>query len=321
MTEEALEIKIASKRHVLLDSLLNSRTSYSVEAWKGFDKALTGKEGWKGFYHLTFMAIKMTRAVMNSDTKELERILDELEKLAQLVNKTTWDEVTDAWELMHNSYQKLEGECARNILEQVFLDQEVREKVGAALQLHDIAQPDEPPVGVLVMLKDAKALLKKNMNDFVKAANKELAKMQRIRDHQVRLVGWMSFVIVTIGTFLGNIISQGIPLVVTERTYRDYRPTAAMIREANSNSEGLLLSFCSFVLILILLLVKLRRAKTRDQFARTLRLGVKALLGIPIVVLVFWLALHSFGYELIAPRGEQPVLVLHETGHHGYVRL
>ena len=133
--------------------------------------------------------------------------MEQLEILGQVVLKTTWDEVADLWQLMYDNYQKLGCERALLIIEQLFADKELRKQVGAARQLHDIAEPDHPPDGVLVMLKCAKATLSRNMNDYVKAANKELSNIQKVREQQNKMIGWLSFVFITIGTAIGtNII-------------------------------------------------------------------------------------------------------------------
>jgi hypothetical protein len=145
---------------------------------------------------------------MSRDTKELERVMEQLEILGQVVLKTTWDEVADLWQLMYDNYQKLGCERALLIIEQLFADKELRKQVGAARQLHDIANPDQPPDGVLVMLKCAKATLSRNMNDYVKAANKELSNIQKVREQQNKMIGWLSFVFITIGTAIGtNIVA------------------------------------------------------------------------------------------------------------------
>ena len=121
-------------------------TNHALEA-----KSVYGMEG-RSFLALTFLAIKTRRADMAKDRKELERILVELENVAQLVDKTKWDEVTDAWGLMYSSYEKLDSLRARIIVEHVFANKVIRKNVGAAMQLHDIAQPDKPPDGVLKLL-------------------------------------------------------------------------------------------------------------------------------------------------------------------------
>ena len=46
------------------------------------------------------------------------------------------------------------------------------------------------------------------MTDDIKAANAEIARIQRIRDHQAKLVGWISLFFVTVGTSLGGIFSH-----------------------------------------------------------------------------------------------------------------
>jgi hypothetical protein len=145
---------------------------------------------------------------MTRDTKELERVLEELEKLGQLVSKTSWDEVADLWGLMYENYKKLGCERALLIIEQLFADSQLRKQVGAARQLRDISQQDQPPGGVLVLLKGAKAQLTKNMNDYVKAANKEMANIQKVREQQSKMVGWVSFSFITIGTAVGNNIFE-----------------------------------------------------------------------------------------------------------------
>ena len=42
----------------------------------------------------------------------------------------------------------------------------------------------------------------------IKAADSEIAQIQRIRDHQAKLVGWISLFFVTVGTSLGGIFSH-----------------------------------------------------------------------------------------------------------------
>jgi hypothetical protein len=182
---------------------LNKLTNELLQAQTGYDL-----EGWKGFINLTRKALTTKPANMATHTKELERVLKELEELAQPVNNNTWDEVVDAWMQMYDSYENLEGARARIMLEQVFADDLIRKNVGAAHQLHDIAHANQPPDGLLVLLKAAKAQLKKNMNNYVKAANKEMAKIQRIKDHQIKLVGWLSLFFLTVGTSVGSIFSH-----------------------------------------------------------------------------------------------------------------
>merc|ERR1719316_1388389 len=140
----------------LMNAQLKERTGYDVTGWLGAIKAV-----W-------------TTAPANiaNDTKELERILNELEKLMQPVNKTTWDEVTDGWMIMYSVYQKLECARARILLEQVFADPVIRKNVGAAKQLHDIAELDKPPDGIVLLLKQAKKQVKQHQDDYVKAANR-----------------------------------------------------------------------------------------------------------------------------------------------------
>ena len=95
----------------LSDEQLFSKGGYDLDTWKGVAN-LKNEDGWNSLLAKERMAIQTSRSKMTRDTKELERMLEELEKLGQLVSKTTWDEVTDLWDLMHQNYRKLGCERA-----------------------------------------------------------------------------------------------------------------------------------------------------------------------------------------------------------------
>ena len=101
----------------------------------------------------------------------------------------------------YDPYQKLECKRARIIMEQVFADPVIRKNVGAAKQLGDISQPNKPPDGVLVLLKQAKNHLQKHQDDYVKIANKEIARMQRIKENQNKLAGYFGILMLGIIDF------------------------------------------------------------------------------------------------------------------------
>jgi hypothetical protein len=224
--------------------LLMAKTCYDMTGWKGF-AALKTKEGWEGFLQVKIAAMKKKRSHLSRDEKELERILEELEKLSQSVTKSNWDEVTDLWELMYDRYRKVEGERVLLILEQLFADKEIRRDIGAAKQLHDIAQPHEPPEGVIKLLKQAKGRLKVYLTDYVKAANREIQNIQRIRNQQNRLVGAMSFGLFTAATAIGNTLAIGSLVAIGSAVavigllfiFRDLRNTIADNEESGKTRE------------------------------------------------------------------------------------
>jgi len=186
----------------LSGGLLMNKTTYDIPPPMSMDALKQGR--FDGFMSLTVMSLKASRSKMSRDTKELERVMEQLEILGQVVLKTTWDEVADLWQLMYDNYQKLGCERALLIIEQLFADKELRKQVGAARQLHDIANPDQPPDGVLVMLKEAKATLTKNMNDYVKAANREISSIEKVRAQQNKMIGSISMIFIAIATAIGN---------------------------------------------------------------------------------------------------------------------
>jgi hypothetical protein len=230
---------------------------------------------------------------MTRDTKELERVLEELEKLSQLVSKTTWDEVTVLWGLMYENYRKLGCERALKIIEQLFADRQIRKQVGAARQLHDISQPNEPPDGVLVLLKDAKAQLMKNMNDYVKAANREMASIQRLREQQNKMIGWVSFSLLTIGTAVANNI-------VAIGEYLSISP---------SDLSSVLLNIC---LVVLLLAVgcgagKLFWGPVKRRLRGTSRGVIRVLIAMPVLLLLAGLVLSmlvQYGYVSVSDAPE-----------------
>ena len=255
--------------------------------------------GSNGFFDLTRKALTTKTTSMAGHEKELERVLDELKELDKPVNKTTWDEVTDAWLLVYDNYEKLEGARARILIEQVFASKSIRKKVGAAKQLHNIALPDQPPDGVLVLLKEAKAELKKNMTDYIKAANAEIAKIQRIRDHQAKLVGWISLFFVTVGTSLGGIFSHWVndryllkegkssdPPLNGDRTQESFTQERRLGIMTVVEVSSFPCAVLSFLLVALVLKTVWRGRKTRVATAGFTRLGKPTLRLVAMFLLI-----------------------------------
>ena len=64
-----------------------------------------------------------------------------------------------------------------------------------------------PPLGVLVLLKRAKGRLKDKMNTLLRAADREVANMERIQAHQQKIVGLVGVSLITLGNVLANWIN------------------------------------------------------------------------------------------------------------------
>merc|ERR1719399_1579701 len=210
--------------------------------------------------------------------------------------------------IMYDCYQKLECARARILLEQVFADPLIRKNVGAAKQLHDIAEPDKPPDGIVLLLKQAKKQVKQHQDDYVKAANREIAKMQRIKENQTKLVGYFSVLLLTIGNFFTQFINNKLFLESGE---------AAAPRRLGYSGHGEVLSVpLAFGLIVVALMVYALGSRAAAKPRRAGRPHVWLLLAVLLVG--SWLSIHSFGEPVLragAPRQLQQSLEVLEVKH------
>ena len=79
------------------------------------------------------------------------------------------------------------------------MDEELRKHLGGALAFHEILNPTSPPEGVVKMMKLAQNYMKTHVNEWTKAVNLELTRIQRLRERQQQVVGLVGVAFVTLG--------------------------------------------------------------------------------------------------------------------------
>ena len=108
------------------------------------------------------------------------------------------------------------------MLDCIFADKEIRNALGAAQQLKEIASARDPPAGLLKLLKQGPgAHLKAHYYEYVKAIKTEIAHVQRIQDLQQRVVALLGTAIISISVGIANFLST---IIYNYITYEKFFP-------------------------------------------------------------------------------------------------
>mmetsp|Transcript_89804 Transcript_89804/g.279428 ORF Transcript_89804/g.279428 Transcript_89804/m.279428 type:complete len:708 (-) Transcript_89804:499-2622(-) len=140
------------------------------------------------------------------DANELDQILSRLNEIrVQPVGATNWDDTFDAFHslyMMGADSANLKGELSQRILVLIFSDRSLLSDLGLARQLHEINNPTQPPVGLVLALKRASNFMKVNHFSFQRKIEREKANIARIRDWQQRFVGLVGIALIPLLNWL-----------------------------------------------------------------------------------------------------------------------
>ena len=152
-------------------------------------------------------ALKYSHAKLAADMNDLSDLSKQLDAIDSPFMKETWLDVAESWQGLAHLIPKMEAERCQGVLGCIFADEAVLQGLGAAKQFEGIV--GDPPHGVLLLLKHGPgAHLKANRYDYQMALNKEIARIERIKELRTQMLGLIGTAIasgfVTIGTFLGR---------------------------------------------------------------------------------------------------------------------
>jgi hypothetical protein len=158
-------------------------------------------------------ALKYTNAKLTADLKDLQYLSKLLDKIDQPFTKETWLDVSETWMSLAELIPKCHAERCQNVLTCIFADDKVRVGLGIAEQFHDIT--GEPPHGVLLKLKEGPGShIKKRAYEYEKALDKEMARIERIKELRTQMVNLMGTGIasgfIAIGTFIGRAVYNSV---------------------------------------------------------------------------------------------------------------
>jgi len=196
LTQSALRRAESTVKDSLSPSALASFLAAQLKRPMGYDI--------RGFFPMFKAVLTVSPAKMHSDTKEIQRLLNKFEKLDQACLETTWTEIADTWATLYEDYNRMQAERSLLILEQIFGNPVILKAVSYAKALHNIAQISYPPEEILKLLKEAKVELKRRVDEYMAAADRELVRMQKIQNRQQQFIGGVSILLISIGTSVGN---------------------------------------------------------------------------------------------------------------------
>jgi len=181
-------------RGAVVSSLLNGATKYDTS---GTLKRL----------RMTMLAMQRTPAELIRDEKELQYVLDEVQKLKEggFTSETCRDSVS-TWVAFLALYKKIKAECALGIIECIASDVDVMKALGAAAPLLGI-DGNMPPALLPPLNLGPGVHIREHAYAYTQRLDKELTVIKTLKEYQARIIAIMGAAITAAFISFGNFVA------------------------------------------------------------------------------------------------------------------
>ena len=181
-------------RGAVVSSLLNGDTKYDTT---GTLKRL----------RMTMLAMQRTPAELIRDEKELQYVLDEVQKLKEggFTSETCRDSVS-TWVAFLALYKKIKAECALGIIECIASEVDVMKALGAAAPLL-VIDGNMPPALLPLLNLGPGVHIREHAYAYTQRLDKELTVIKTLKEYQSRIVAIMGAAITAAFISFGNFVA------------------------------------------------------------------------------------------------------------------
>jgi len=186
-----------SLRAVLLTNAINATTKYEVRVG-----------GFEGSYDMLRLAWSRSRQELTKDDNELTYLLEKLTDIEKLnASEQAWKDVGETWQALLGLRSQMEVERGQAVLDCICADDKVLHAVGMADQLRKTQ--GEVPNDVLTTLNEGPGShIRGNAYRYRKSLDRELARVRRVKEIQLRAVGFVGTAIVAALVGASNVIGR-----------------------------------------------------------------------------------------------------------------
>lgn len=189
-------ISAASLGSNMVGSVLKMTTKYDT------------RSGVEGTIDLGFMALRRSPASLSTDEKELQYLYEKIQGLEQ--KETTglnFRDVVDTWISILQLRASIRAECAQAILSCMTSDGDLLLALGTGQGI-SVIDGEPPPILTSIISKQCGGHVRKNAYRYLKRISGELVKIQRVKDMQMRLLGFLGTTFIAACVSLGNLFSR-----------------------------------------------------------------------------------------------------------------
>ena len=164
----------------------------------------------RGYWDTLKQIYSLPPTFLTAQENDLKYLLDMLKQAQEPIAEASWEDTLASWQALMALLPKMKSRRGVAVLEAIFCDRQVLKAMGAGKQFNVANVGDgKLPVEVLKLLKTGLGgHIKRNAFRYHTMANKELVRIARIRELQLRAVALIATGIISVSVGIANFISS-----------------------------------------------------------------------------------------------------------------